>query len=105
DVNEGKTKVTLSGIKVESKKFDKKPVHIDIHSVVCSEPSIIDFSALKYKFEVLDENGNWIPSPKKLHKEYEDVPDMPGHYRMTVTLSEENIDYYGGQVIEFDITE
>lgn len=96
DRNEGKEEVEfIEGITVESKKYDGKPVSINLKGFVCSVPEIIDYSTLE--FEVVGRDGTDYYSKTLLPKEV-------GSYTLNVSISTKNRYYYGVSSIDFDIS-
>jgi len=95
DRNEGKEEIKISGIKVESKKYDGKPVKLDIKGFVSAEPSFMDYTTLSFLIEGRD--GTSYSSTSELPKEV-------GKYTMTISLPTKNRHFYGSQVIDFEIT-
>lgn len=96
DRNEGKDEVFLQGISVESKKYDGKPVKLNLKGFVCSEPEIMDYTTLS--FNIVGRDGTDYSSTTELPREV-------GSYTLEISISTKNRLYYGTQSIDFDITQ
>ncbi len=108
--HEGKTEVQLYGIKVAaSKKYDGQPMKLDLTGFNCSNPAIMDTASLKYTMEVLSggvdpvTNAQYRFNPGNLI--YGMMPKEPGTYKLTISLPQNNKDFYGEVSFEFTITE
>ena len=95
DRNEGKKEVTLSGITVESKKYDGVAPKLDISRFVCSDPTVIDCRSFSYVIEGRD--GTTYSSTEYMPKEV-------GKYTITISVGKKDKDHFGSQVIDFEIT-
>lgn len=107
DAPTGKDKVEFYGITVESKKYNGAAVKLDMSRFLCSEVSIMDYTQLDYVVEVVnggvDEDGAFVFAPGNLC--YGALPKQPGNYRLTISIPEDNEEFWGEEVIEFTIYE
>ncbi len=106
DPHEGKDEVTLYGIKIDSKKFDGKPVKLDITGFNCSEPSIMDYTALKYTITgTLADGTPFNPKDDYVGVVYGKLPTKPGTYQLTVSVPQDNRYFWGEKTFNFTISE
>jgi len=107
DVPAGKEAVEFYGITVESKKCDGSAVKLDMSRFLCSEPTIMDYTMFNYSVDVVsggvDAEGAFVFNPGNLC--YGALPKQPGTYRLTISIPDDNREFWGKEVIEFTISE
>lgn len=109
----GKTRVQISGITIDSKVYDGKPVEPNTKSVALTVESTKEADSedgndvtdvlkdqLVYSYSGNKENGDPYPAGSETTDQ---APKDAGLYRLIVTVSEENESYEGRKEYEFRI--
>lgn len=102
DAHEGFSEAVIENIMVEDKEYDGKPVKLNLHGFVTSEPTFIDYSKLTFHTTGTTADGKAFDSTKEL-------PAERGTYKMTISADSvietdgDPVMYYALKEINFTI--
>lgn len=102
DAHEGFSEAVIENIMVEDKEYDGKPVKLNLHGFVTSEPTFIDYSKLTFHTTGTTADGKAFDSTTEL-------PAERGTYKMTISADSvtetdgDPIMYYTLKEINFTI--